>query len=514
MPAPVLMVQGTTSHAGKSVLVAGLCRVFARRGYSVAPFKSQNMALNSAVTPEGAEIGRAQAFQAAGAGVEPHADMNPVLLKPCSPTGSQVIVLGTPVGVMQVREYHGYQAEVWPLVTEALDRLRGRFDLVFAEGAGSPAEINLRHRDIANMAVALHVSAPVLIVADIDRGGVFAHLVGTMELLSEEERRLVGGFVVNRFRGDATLLEPGIRMLEERYGVPVLGVLPYLDGWRGDEEDSLGIEEAAAGWGSEAGGSETGSVGGALTIAAIRLPYVSNFTDVAALAAEPDVAVRWVRVPADLDRADAIVIPGSKSTAADLEWLRSSGLAAAIVDAVEEGVAVIGVCGGYQMLGTRIEDPLGIEGGDVEGLGLLDAVTQFAAEKRTVLARGKLTGAALAPVGTHVRGYEIHMGRTTLGPAASPLMSVAAADGELYDDGAASVTLRVCGTYLHGLFDAPQFRRTWLDGLRERKGLQPLERAAGETASVPDPLDRLADMLEEHLDLSAIEQLLGLEAAR
>lgn len=504
MPAPTLMVQGTTSHAGKSVLVAGLCRVFARRGLSVAPFKSQNMALNSAVTPEGAEIGRAQAFQALGAGVESHADMNPILLKPCSPTGSQVVVLGKSVGVMLVREYHAYQAEVWPVVTAALARLRQDRDLVVIEGAGSPAEINIRHRDIANMAVALHANSPVIIVADIDRGGVFAHLVGTMELLTPDERALVAGFVINRFRGDASLLDSGITMLEERYGVPVLGVLPYLTDWRGDEEDSLGIEEVATTVTAEKA---------ELTVAAIRLPYVSNFTDVAAVGAEPDVAVRWARTPADIERVDAIVIPGSKSTADDLAWLRSSGLADAIATAARAGTPVVGVCGGYQMLGTRIEDPLGVEGGDVDGLGLLDVTTVFDAEKRTIRASGVLTGAAIAAEGTPARGYEIHMGRTTLGESARPLARIEATDGTIYHDGAASIELPVCGTYLHGFFDDAALRRAWLDGLRERRGLAPLAPDAA-AARLADPLDRLADMLEEHLDLEAVARMVGIEEAQ
>ena len=495
--APVLMVQGTTSHAGKTVLVAGLCRVFARRDVSVAPFKSQNMALNSAVTPDGLEIGRAQAFQAHAAGLEPHVDMNPVLLKPCSPTGSQVVVDGRPIGVMQVREYHAYQPQVWPRVTDALERLRTRHDLVIVEGAGSPAEVNIRHRDIANMAVALHAEAPVIIVADIDRGGVFASLVGTMELLAPEERALVAGFVINRFRGDATLLDSGLEMLEQRYGIPVLGVLPYLADWRGDEEDSLGIQSTADKPGAE------------LTVAVARLPYVSNYTDVAALAAEPDVAIRWVHTPAELAGADAIVIPGSKSTAHDLAWLRESGLADAIVSAASVGTMVVGICGGYQMLGRRIEDPLGVEGGAVDGLGLLDTTTTFEPAKRTVRASGIVTGQALAPAGTLVDGYEIHMGHTVLGASASPLLRVTAEDGTEYDDGACSATIPVCGTYLHGLFDSRPLRAAFLDTLRERRGLPAIERAT----TAEDPCDRIADLLEEHLDIDRVAALVGLEVS-
>lgn len=492
--APVLMVQGTTSSAGKSVLVAGLCRVFARRELLVSPFKSQNMALNSAVTPEGAEIGRAQAFQAAAAGVEPHADMNPVLLKPCSPTGSQVIVSGRPVGVMQVREYHEYQPEVWPVVTEALTRLRARSDLVVIEGAGSPAEINLRHRDIANMAVALHANSPVLLVVDIDRGGAFASLVGTMELLTSEERALVAGFVINRFRGDASLLDPGIAMLEGRYGVPVLGVLPYLTDWRGDEEDSLGIETIRERPGAD------------LTIAAVRLPYISNYTDLGALTAEPDVSVRWVHGPADLDGADAIIIPGSKSTLADLAWLRTSGIAERIAETARAGTPVVGICGGYQMLGTRIEDAVGAEGGgSAEGLGLLGASTTFTAEKRTVRAAGVVAQSRLGPPSARVEGYEIHMGLTELAPGTAPLLTLD--DGTA--DGAVSASLPVWGTYLHGLFDSAGFRRGWLDALRERKGRAPI--GVSTAGAEPDPIDRLADMLERELDLAAVARLVGLE---
>lgn len=496
-PARVLMVQGTTSSAGKSVLVAGIARLFVRRGYDVAPFKSQNMALNSAVTPEGAEIGRAQAFQARAACIEPHADMNPVLLKPCSPTGSQVIVLGRPVGVMQVREYHAYQSQVWPLVTDALSRVREGRDLVVIEGAGSPAEINIRRHDIANMAVALHTGAPVIIIADISRGGVFASIVGTMELLTPQEHALVAGFVINCFRGDAALLDPGIAMLEQRFGVPVLGVLPFLDDWRGDEEDSLGMDTI------------TERPGAPITVAAVRLPFISNFTDLAALAGESDVSVRWARTPTDLTGADAVVIPGSKSTLSDLAWLRRSGLAGAIVAAAQEGTPVVGICGGYQMLGSRIEDPLGVEGEAavvVDGLALLDTVTVFEAEKRTVRVGGELTGAALGKADSAVTGYEIHMGHTALGANATPFARIAAEGGTHCDDGAVSRELPVCGTYLHGVFDNADLRRGWLDTLRAAKGLAPCE-APG---SADDPVDRLADMLEAHLDLDAVARIVGL----
>jgi adenosylcobyric acid synthase len=315
------MCVGTGSHAGKSVLAAALCRIFARRGYRVAPFKAQNMALNSFVTPEGGELGRAQAYQARAAGVEPHVDMNPVLLKPSSQTGSQVIVLGRPVRHMAVREYHAYQPEVWPVVTAAYDRLRAANDLIVIEGAGSPAEINLRDQDIVNMRMALYAQAPTLLIGDIDRGGVFASLVGHMELFTPEERELIAAFVINKFRGDATLLDSGIEFLQEKTGVPTLGVVPMLTDWRGDEEDSLGIEDRR----------RRAKPHAPLQIAVVRLPFISNYTDFDVLADEPDVNVRYVTSPAELEGAAAVVLPGTKSTVADLAWLRESGVAAAFV---------------------------------------------------------------------------------------------------------------------------------------------------------------------------------------
>ena len=518
------MCVGTGSHAGKSVLAAALCRTYARRGYRVAPFKSQNMALNSYVTPEGGELGRAQAYQARAAGVEPHVDMNPVLLKPSSRTGSQVIVLGRPVRHMTVREYHAYQSDVWPVVTAAFERLRAANDLIVIEGAGSPAEINLRDHDIANMRVALYAHAPTLLIGDIDRGGVFASLVGHMDLLTPPERDLIAGFVINKFRGDASLLTSGIDFLRERTGVPTLGVIPMLADWRGDEEDSLGIEDRRRREKPEA----------PLQIAVVRLPFISNYTDFDALADEPDVSVRYVTAPGELEGSAAIVLPGTKSTIADLEWLRRSGLAAAIGRHAAGGTPVIGVCGGYQMLGTRIHDPDRVESdrGSVEGLGLLDIQTTFAGQKRTVRVEGELlpaadgategpgaqeapaTGSArpagglLGPAGTFLRGYEIHMGRTTRGPAATPLLRLRGADGSPHDDGAGAG--RVCGSYVHGLFDQPELRAAFLNGLRASAGLVPLESAA---ASPDADIDRLADHVEAHLDVALLDRIVGLETA-
>ena len=506
------MCVGTGSHAGKSVLAAALCRIYARRGYRVAPFKSQNMALNSYVTPEGGELGRAQAYQARAAGVEPHVDMNPVLLKPSSRTGSQVIVLGRPVRHMTVREYHAYQSDVWPIVTAAFGRLRAANDLIVIEGAGSPAEVNLRDHDIANMRVALYAQAPTLLIGDIDRGGVFASLVGHMELLTPPERGLIAGFVINKFRGDASFLTSGIDFLRERTGVPTLGVIPMLPDWRGDEEDSLGIEDRRRSEKPDA----------PLQIAVVRLPFISNYTDFDALADEPDVSVRYITAPGELEGAAAIVLPGTKSTIADLEWLRRTGLAAAIGQHAAAGTRVIGVCGGYQMLGRRIHDPDHVESnrGRVEGLGLLDTETTFAGQKRTARVKGELLPSAadtaerpggqgpLGPAGTPLHGYEIHMGRTTRGPAATPLLRLRDSDGVAHDDGASAG--RVCGSYVHGLFDQPELRTGFLNGLRASAGLVQFESAA----SSPDAdVDRLADHVEAHLDLPLLDRIVGLETA-
>jgi adenosylcobyric acid synthase len=526
--ARAVMLQGTASHAGKTVLAAALCRIYARRGYRVAPFKAQNMALNSCVTRSGGEMGRAQVYQARAAGVEPHVDMNPVLLKPSSDATSQVIVLGRPVAHMTVSEYHAYQAEVWPIVTAAFERLRAVNDLIVIEGAGSSGEINLRDQDIVNMRIARRAHCPVLLVGDIDRGGVFAGLVGHMEVFTPEERSLVAAFVINKFRGDARLLDPGIEELRERTGVPTLGVLPMLEGWRGDEEDSLAIEDRLSRTKPDA----------PLQIAVVRLPYLSNFTDFDVLADEPDVEVRYVNSPAELEGAAAIVLPGTKSTIADLAWLGESGLAAAVLTQAAASTPVIGICGGYQMLGRRILDPEHAESAEPEvpGLGLLDAETAFAADKRTVRVEGELLAAGvhagaspsaggtaaapstaaglLGPPGTPVRGYEIHMGRTTLGSGAVPLLRLRGADGREHDDGAVAAgsptSASVCGTYLHGLFDHPALRAAFLNGLRAARGLSPHSPVA--PIAPADDIDRLADHVEAHLDMALLGRIVGLPA--
>ncbi|VAX00934.1 Cobyric acid synthase, partial [hydrothermal vent metagenome] len=393
----VLMIQGTTSDAGKSALVTGLCRILARRGLRVAPFKPQNMALNSAVTSDGGEIGRAQALQALAANIEPHTDMNPVLLKPNSDTGAQVIIQGHAVGNMNARRYHDYKQIAKQAVLESYERLQTHHDVVLVEGAGSPAEINLRAKDIANMGFAEAVDAPVLLIADIDRGGVFAHLVGTLELLSHSERRRIKGMVINRFRGDPGLLQPGLDWLERKTGKPVNGVLPFLPGLHLEGEDSLSRHDSIA------------NSDNALNVIVPALPHLSNHTDIDPLNLHPQVNLQFVPAGEDIPAADLIILPGSKSVQTDLAWLRKHRWEDAIGKHLRYGGRVLGICGGYQMLGQAIHDPRGVEGaaGSCNGLGLLDIETTLEAGKQLRNVSGQL----LAD-GSEISGYEIHMGVT------------------------------------------------------------------------------------------------------
>ncbi|GBG03179.1 cobyric acid synthase [Azospira sp. I13] len=435
---PTLMVQGCTSDAGKSTVVAALCRLLHRRGVRVAPFKSQNMALNSAVTVDGGEIGRAQALQALAAGLEPHTDFNPVLLKPNTDTGAQVIIHGKAVADLNARAYHEYKPRAMAAVLQSYGRLCEQYEAVLVEGAGSPAEINLRDRDIANMGFAEAVDCPVVLVADIDRGGVFAHLVGTLELLSASEQQRTVGFLINRFRGDISLLQPGLDWLEARTGKPVLGVLPYLHGLYLDAEDAIAREQLAK--------RET-----KLRVVAPAYPRTSNHNDLDPLRLHPEVDFRFVGPnEAPPQEVDLIVLPGSKSVQADLRWLREHGWDAALRRHLRYGGKVIGICGGLQMLGYRLHDPLGLEGapGSADGLGLLDMETTLAAEKQLV----NVTGQLQLPGSPALAGYEIHMG-VSHGPALARPAAVFAdgrADGALSDDG------QILATYCHGLFDTPQ----------------------------------------------------------
>jgi adenosylcobyric acid synthase len=502
MTASVLMVQGTASSSGKSLLVTALCRIFAQDGVHVAPFKAQNMALNSFVTPEGREIGQAQAVQAEAAGIPPHVDMNPILLKPEGDACSQVVVMGCPWQTLPATSYYERKQILWEKVTAALARLRARYELVVIEGAGSPAEINLRQSDIVNMAVALHADAPVLLVGDIDRGGVFASMVGTLVLLDEEERQLVRGLVINKFRGDVRLLQPGLKMLEERTGVPVLGVVPYLHDLHIAEEDSVALEEAPA----------TAESDGTLDVAVIRLPRISNFDDFDALALEPGVQLRYVNTTQQLGQPHAVILPGTKHTLSDLGWLRSRGLDRRIVDLVWQGAAIVGICGGYQMLGQSISDPLGVEspaGAQCAGLNLLPVATEFAAAKATHQVRAEpLPGPGfLATVaGTKVTGYEIHMGHSQrMGEDARPLFRVTRRSGQPVElfDGAVDAIGRIWGTYLHGLFDNTEFRRAWLRSLGWSPPNQEVNLAAVRQASY----DRLAAAVRSSLDMGRLRRI-------
>jgi len=494
--APALMLQGTASNAGKSVLTAGLCRLLARAGYNVAPFKSQNMSLNSGVTADGLEMGRAQIVQARACRLAPDARMNPILLKPTSDLGSQVIVLGKPVGTMRVGEYIQYKPTAFAAAKDAYDALAAAADVMVIEGAGSPAEVNLKAHDIVNMAMARHAGARVLLAADIDRGGAYAGLLGTMECLPEDERAFVAGYVLNRFRGDATLLAPANAFLRERTGRDVLGVVPYLPDLGLPEEDSVTFKDGGAL--PETPPTEAGF----LDIAVIDLPHVSNFTDLDAFAAEADVRVRRATTAARLGRPDAVIIPGSKNTLADLAWLRKSGLAAEIAALAATGkTEVVGICAGLQMLGETVADPLGLESGrgEAAGLGLLPLATSLAADKTLAL-----TNAVHESTGLPLRGYEIHHGVTT--PRDGLAVAVRREGGDPM--GYARSDAPVWGAYLHGIFDADGYRRAFCDGLRRRRGLEPMTRLTA--YDIEPALDRLADVIEASLGLATVRRLLEL----
>lgn len=480
-----LMVCGTTSDAGKSITVAGLCRVLARRGVRVAPFKAQNMALNSGVTATGHEIGRAQYLQAEAAGVEPEVAMNPILLKPTSDRVAQVVLNGRPFGTMDAVEYHDHKPMLLRTVLASLADLRSRFDVVLLEGAGSPTEINLLANDIVNLRIAHEAGLPALVVGDIDRGGVFAAFYGTVALLPDHLRALVRGFVINKFRGDPTLLLDGPAQLEAACGVPTLGVVPMVPDLDLDAEDSLAL-----------GQRRNNSTDAVLDIAVVALPYLANFTDFDALAAEPGVGVRYVRSVGELGHPHLVILPGSKATVADLDWLRATGLADAVTACAWQRIPVLGICAGFQMLGETIDDPVESGAGQVPGLGLLPVATTFEPDK--VLRRS--TGAAL---GVGLRGYQIHHGRVRpVGERAEPwLVFAGAVDGVRRE--------RVFGTTVHGLFDADDFRRAFLAVVATAAGVTQPPSAVEYRAVREARLDRLADVFETHLDLDRIIDLIG-----
>lgn len=480
--ARAIMVQGTMSNAGKSLLVAGLCRIFHEDGYRVAPFKAQNMALNSFITDEGLEMGRAQVVQAEAAGIGPDARMNPILLKPTTDVGSQVIVRGVAQGNMTAREYYRNKRALLPVVRETYESLAEEYDIIVIEGAGSPAEVNLREDDLVNMGMAAIADAPVLLVGDIDRGGVFAQLLGTIELLEPEERARIRGLIINKFRGDKTILDPGLDILEARTGKAVLGVVPYLDVAMEDEDSlSTALEQRQA--------------EGGIDIAVIRLPRISNFTDFTALATEPGVSVRYVSSVRELGEPDVLILPGTKSTIRDLDWLRSTGLEAKILQKQARGTLIVGICGGFQMLGSEVIDAGGVEGpvgARARGLGLLPLRTEFEAEKtrtQTRLVLEGLTGEFAALNGQRVDGYEIHMGRTN--------------HYIYYQEG------NVFGTYLHGFFDRDGLRNAFVERLCRRKGIDPEGREVVNYEAFKEAqFAKLSAALRASLDMARIYEIL------
>ncbi|MDO9012898.1 MAG: cobyric acid synthase [Gallionella sp.] len=494
MKSMTVMVQGTTSDAGKSTLVAALCRWLVRQGVSVVPFKPQNMALNSAVTSDGGEIGRAQAVQAQAARLKPHTDMNPVLLKPNSDTGAQVIIHGRAIGNMEALEYHAYKQTARAAVLASHQRLCEQYPVIVVEGAGSPAEINLREGDIANMGFAEAVDCPVILIADIDKGGVFAHLVGTLALLSESEQARVAGFVINRFRGDIALLQPGLDWLEQRTGKPVIGVLPYLHGLHLEAEDAVPPSPQPS----------PISVGGSinrLRVIVPVLPHISNHTDFDPLRLHPQIEFSFVAMGEPIPDADLIILPGSKSVRSDLDSLRRADWEVTIQRHLRYGGKLIGICGGLQMLGQTIHDPLGLEGepGSSAGLGLLELATTLDAEKqlRNVCGTLNLEGAAVA-------GYEIHAG-ITLGAALNNPALHLERDGEIFPDGAISEDGQILATYLHGLFESTSAT----DALLRWAGLKNVQTPDYQARREAD-IDRLADAVEQHLDTAQLRRLFGL----
>jgi adenosylcobyric acid synthase len=512
MPGKVLMVQGTASHVGKSVLVSALCRMFRQDGFRVAPFKAQNMSNNSYVTASGGEIGRAQAVQAEAAGVDARVEMNPVLLKPEADHTSQVVLMGRPILSAGSRDYYNLKPRLWESVSSSLDILRDEYDIVVIEGAGSPAEINLKATEIVNMRVALYAQAPVLLCADIDRGGVFAAIVGTLELLEPEERAAVQGFIINKFRGDVSLLTDGLTWLEERTGKPVVGVVNHYRDIHIPEEDSVALDLPPR----LSNGNKV------LDIAVVQLPHISNFDDFDPLARESGVNLRYVNSPEQLGAPDLVILPGTKTTIPDLAWMEDRGLAAAVRNAHQAGSAVIGICGGYQMLGSLIQDPDQVESSrtQITGLGLLPQSTVFSGQKETHRVQGAVTqnfGLLSGAKGAPIHGYEIHMGRTFgdgAGSAFSPAFSVhdrsdVGVDPTTATDGALDPTGWVLGTYIHGLFQNSGLRQALLQALARRKGAS-LSLETKELA-IDLEYDKLADWVRSSLKMDLIYGMTGLE---
>ena len=504
-----IMLQGTSSHVGKSILTTALCRIFYQDGYSVVPFKAQNMALNSYVTKDGGEMGRSQVAQAEAAGLEPFVEMNPVLLKPTGNSRSQVILMGKAIGNMSAREYHkGYSLKAFDTVKEAIARLEDKFDMMVVEGAGSPAEVNLKANDIVNMRIAKYLHAPVLLIADIDRGGALASLVGTLELLEPEERDLVKGLIINKFRGDVTILQPALDFLEEKTGKPVLGVIPYLPNINIEDEDSVSLDDKKV----------DDKTNAPIKMAVIQTPKISNFTDFDALSKEADVDLYYIQQGEHLDKngkPDMILLPGSKNTTEDMLYLRNSGLEAELNEAKNAGIPIIGICGGYQMLGEKISDPLHTESDNdsVKGLGFLPMETIFEAQKLTSQVEAKCLEWKFLGETIQVDdlfGYEIHMGETKFTAKENhPFLitkragkDVQIPEGMINDEGT------VLGAYIHGIFDNDKYRRGVINILRKRKGLEPLPVSTNYAAAKQAAYNRLADTVRQSMDIEKLKRII------
>ena len=507
MKGRTIMVQGTASHVGKSVLVTALCRIFKNDGFTVAPFKAQNMSLNSYVTPDGGEIGRAQAVQAEAAGIEPSVEMNPILLKPEAHSRSQVVVLGCPQISTTAAEYYRLKTQLWPVVTESLRKLRSQYEVVVIEGAGSPAEVNLANVDIVNMRLARFCRCPVVLVSDIDRGGVFASLLGTLWLVRPRDLSLIKALVINKFRGDLALLEPGLRFLERKAGIPVAGVIPYFDDIHIAQEDSVALEQLKPQQGTAQ-----------INVAVIRMPHISNFDDLDPLDKEEEVRVRYVDSIENLNHPDLIILPGSKTTVADLDWLKASGLAHRVTELYQRGVFIVGICGGYQMLGTYIHDPDHVESRipRSQGLGLLPITTTFLPTKETHQIKGNVIADRGLLAGVHnvnFEGYEIHMGRTE-SDEGSVAFRVRERSSKPCDalDGCLDASGRVLGTYIHGLFHNQELRRGVLQQIARSKGR--LLSFNGNDHQQEVEYDRLAELVRNSLDMDLVYSIAGLRRGK
>jgi adenosylcobyric acid synthase len=497
--AKTLMIQGTASAVGKSIIAAAFCRIFKQDGYRVAPFKAQNIALNSFVTAGGGEIGRAQAVQAEAAGIAPTVDMNPVLLKPTSNAGCQVIVMGKVAKTISAQDYTNYAPSLLKTVMGSLERLRAEYEIVVIEGAGSPAEINLKEQEIVNMRIAKASGSPVLLAGDIDKGGVFASLVGTLELLDKDERHYVKGLIINKFRGDVTLLKSAIDFIEKHTGLPMLGVIPYFRDIRIAQEDSVYLDER-----------EESDTEGGLDIAVIRLPHISNYDDFDPLE-EEGCTMNYITQRFEVGNPHLIIIPGTKSTVADLHYLHHAGLANIILDKAKAGTPVVGICGGYQMLGKKILDPQRVESEktEVDGLGLLNVVTEFAAEKSTSQVRARVIaniGLLAGTKGQELNGYEIHMGQTRSEEKTSAFQIIETPQGKVdYTDGVLNAQGTILGTYMHGLFHNDDFRQTFLNNLRRHWGAA---ESKGGTMAKEQQYDKLAELVRQSLNMTEIYRIM------